>query len=194
MLVLRTHDNIAVEATTEDGESAVELAQTLRPDVIIMDVSMPKLNGIEAARKIHKTQPDIKIIFVSMYSNYQYIQQALEVGASGYLIKQSAASVLIEAVLTVASGETYFSPTIAKTVLDIAREPEGHANSEGLTPREMEIMKLLASGKTSNAISKQLFISRRTVDKHRENIMRKLNIRDVAGLTRYAISNKLIEP
>jgi len=195
-VLLESEPTISVIGEAENGRDSVAGIQTLKPDIAIMDVSMPELSGIDAAEILTKKGTKTKIVFLSMYADEEYVVAAISAGASGYLIKQSASDALIDAIKQVHSGRFYFTPEISDAVLSLANIPNylnRKKRSTGLiTNREVDILKLLAAGKMNKEISDLLFISKKTVDKHRQNIMKKLNIHDVAGLTRYAIEKELL--
>ncbi|MCH7762236.1 MAG: response regulator transcription factor [Candidatus Marinimicrobia bacterium] len=194
-MLLSAQKDIKVIAVAENGDQAIQLAKEHNPDVVLMDISMPILNGLEATKEILRTQ-NTKVVLLSMYTEEEYVMTAIRAGVSGYLDKQSAASTVIEAIRAVMKGEAYFSPSISKTVLKAAKNQFDSnylsTRFERLTKREKQILQLIAEGGTANVISKKLFISVTTVYKHRQNIMNKTEIRDVAGLTRFAIENNLI--
>lgn len=193
--LLSFEKDIEVIGEADNGETAIALAKQLKPDIVLMDIAMPNINGLEATKEILRFV-DTKIILVSMHSDEEYVLEAIRAGVSGYLDKQSAASTVIEAIRAVMKGEAYFSPSISKTVLKAAKNQFDSnylsTRFERLTKREKQILQLIAEGGTANVISKKLFISVTTVYKHRQNIMNKTEIRDVAGLTRFAIENNLI--
>lgn len=194
-MLLTAQKDINVIAEAENGEQAIQFAKEHNPDVVLMDISMPLLNGLEATKEILRTQ-NTKVILLSMYTDEEYVITAIRAGVSGYLDKQSAAPTVIEAIRSVMKGEAYFSPSISKTVLKAAiNQFDSNRLStrfERLTKREKQVLQLIAEGKTSKVISEKLFISMPTVYKHRQNIMNKIGIRDVAGLTRFAIKNNLV--
>jgi DNA-binding NarL/FixJ family response regulator len=179
----------------ENGRKALKMAEKIRPNVVIMDVTMPDMNGIEAARKIVTEVPGVKVIALSMHSDRRFVLGMLEAGASGYLMKDCAFDELAKAVRSVATGQTYLSPSIAdvlvKGYLDKVNEKISAARSP-LTEREREILQLLAEGRSSKEIAAHLGVSVKTVETHRRNMMQKLNMRSVAELTKYAIREGLI--
>jgi len=194
MLLLAQKD-INVIAEADNGDQAIKLAKEHSPDVVLMDISMPILNGLEATKEILRVQ-NTKVILLSMYTDEEYVITAIQAGISGYLDKQSAAQTVIEAIRSVMSGAAYFSPSISKTVLKVAKNQFDSSNHstqlERLTKREKQILQLIAEGGTAAVIAQNLFISVPTVYKHRQNIMRKIGIRDADGLKQFAIENSLI--
>jgi two-component system response regulator NreC len=184
-------EGLEVIGEAADGRQAVELAGTLKPDLILMDVAMADLNGIEAARQIRQTSPDVKLLMVSMHGSRQYIFESLKAGVNGYVLKEAAFTELLTAIGEVMNGGTYLSPKLSEVVMeDYVRRAQGHeaaSELEKLSAREREVLQLIAEGKSSTEIAKVLEISARTVDTHRHNIMEKLEIHSIAGLTRFAI-------
>lgn len=188
-LLEKEHD-MKVVAEASQGRTAVRLAREHSPDVAIIDITMPDLNGVEAAHQILSENPNIKVVALSMHSDEQFIAGMLKAGASGYLLKDCAAEELCQAIRAVMAGETYLSPRIASIVVedyrrDLTRDELEHVTE--LTSREREVLQLVAEGQTSKRIAEQLHVSVKTVEAHRQQIMDKLNIRTVAGLTKYAI-------
>lgn len=192
--LLRPEPDFEVVGTAQDGREAVKAALELEPDVVTMDVSMPGLNGIEAARQISAERPGIKILCLSMHRERQYLQAALEAGASGYVLKDDAPEVLIAAIRCVAGGGTYLCPEMTATAVSEYRTSlidHKPAIDPVLTPREREVLQLVAEGWTSQEIAAQLCISERTVATHRQHLAEKLGIKSIAGLTKYAIRHGL---
>jgi len=196
--LLEAEGDIKVVGEAENGRLAVELAHKLRPAVIIMDIAMPLLNGLEATRQILKTLPSTKIILLSAHSDDAYIEQAVALGAVGYLIKQTSLAALSKVIREVYKGRVFFSPSVAKHLHhpdqrlpvreDLLKKKVAHLSS-----REVEVLQLIAEGKANKQIASELTISIKTVEKHRQHLMEKLNIHDTAGLTRHAISAGIIE-
>ena len=183
-----------LDLEAENGREAAAMARTLVPDVIIMDIGMPDLNGVEATRQVKADNPRVKVIALSMYADRGYVLGILEAGASGYVLKTGAYDELHRAVQAVAQGKNYLSPDITQMVVDAqVRAPsEGSTLAQpSLGPREREIIQLLAEGRTSPEIARRLHISTRTVETHRRNIMKKLDLHSVAELTKYAIREGL---
>ena len=184
---------VTVVAEAKDGKEAVELARKHCPDVALMDIAMPKLNGLEAIARVTKQLPDTKVIVLSMYANQEYVAQALELGALGYLVKEDAFSELKAAIKGVTRGEVYISPSISQHVIDYRdRVDVQHEPLQELTPRQREILQLLAEGNSTKEIAFQLRLSGKTVDAHRLQVMKKLHIRDLLGLVRYAMRVGLV--
>lgn len=180
------------------GRDAVEMARALRPDVILMDIAMPVLNGLEATRQILLANPAAKVLILSAHSDDEYIDRMNAAGAAGFLEKQTSAEVLTKAIREVAKGNRFFSPTIAKRMAATQQRSigrEGTAKTRGLrlTAREAEVLQLVAEGHANKQVAATLGISIKTVEKHRQHLMDKLNIHDTAGLTRYAISAGVIQ-
>jgi DNA-binding NarL/FixJ family response regulator len=181
-----------------NGREAVDQALALKPDVILMDIAMPVLNGLEAARQILAANPAARVIILSAHSDDEYIKRTSEVGVAGYLEKQSSAEILTKAIVEVAKGRTYFSPAVAKRLRDqqnLPRDRDGflRPNASRLTSRETEVLQLVAEGSANKQVAAALGISIKTVEKHRQHLMDKLNIHDTAGLTRHAIAAGIIE-
>jgi len=196
--LLDAESDIEVVGEAANGRLAVAMAQKLRPDVIIMDIAMPLLNGLEATRQIRQAIPVAKILILSAHSDDAYVEKATALGAVGYLIKQTSAHFLAEAIREVHKGNTFFSPTVAKCFHkrqqeSLERKGSSKANVGLLTSREVEVLQLIAEGKANKQIAVELGISIKTVEKHRDHLMRKLDIHDTAGLTRYAIGAGIIE-
>lgn len=195
--LLNSEEDMEVIGEAENGRQAVNLARQSPPDVVVMDVAMPLLNGLEATRQILRTSPRTKILVLTSYGDDECVQQLMQAGASGYLIKQTAANDLLKAIREVQRGNAFFSPSIAKRLRDQCRVAfsTGQTVKRGadLTSRESEVLQLIAEGFSNKQIAAELAISIKTVEKHRQQVMNKLNIHDVAGLTRYAISKGMVE-
>lgn len=175
-----------------DGHEACKLARTLNADIAVLDLSMPLLNGIDAAREIRSLSPGVKTIMLSMYPDKRYVLQALKVGAKGYVLKSQAAADLLRAIREVACGEVYLSPEVAASVVD-AYVNQTDVAADPLTPRERQVMQLVAEGSSTKAVAKILNISYKTAESHRNHIMKKLGIHDVVALTRHAIQAGLVQ-
>jgi len=179
---------------TNNGRAAIELARTLSPDVVIMDIAIHDLNGIEATRQITAELPEVKVIMLSMHSDRQMVADALQAGASGYLLKDCEFEELVRAIETVVSHRTYLSPEIADILVEnfVRKSPRSESSASSvLTSREREVLQLLAEGKTTKEISTALCLSTKTVETHRRQMMEKLNIYNVANLIKFAIHTGL---
>ena len=198
LVLLKLETDIQVIGQAENGRQAVALAGTLGPDVVVMDIAMPLLNGLEATRQILHAAPKTKVLILSAHSDDAYVEKVMALGAAGYLIKQTASHMLVTAIREVSAGRSFFSPSIskrlyhhqhkAKAIGDLPKPEPPH-----LTSREMEVLQLIAEGKANKETADELNISIKTVEKHRQKVMEKLNIHDTASLTRYAISVGIIE-
>jgi two-component system response regulator NreC len=195
-LLLEGEPDMLVVGEAEDGRTAVKLVCQLKPDIVLMDIAMPLLNGLEATRQIKHDHPRVKVLILTMHENEEYIRQALTSGAMGYILKDAAARELLDAIHTVQRGEAVLSPAITRLVIenylrwgDLQKDD----TSDGLSPREREVLQLIAEGYTSKQISEILCISIKTVQAHRSNLMSKLNLHDRADLIKYAIQRKIID-
>jgi DNA-binding NarL/FixJ family response regulator len=195
-LVLDGEPDLEVVAEAGDGAEAVERALSEDIHLVVLDVTMPRMTGIQAAREIARRRPDVRTLILSMHDNEQYFFEALKAGASGYVLKSAADRDLVEACRATMRGEPFLYPdAVAALIRDhLERASEGDARSEILTPRELEILKLIAEAYTSKQMAEMLVISVKTVERHRANILEKLGMRDRVELTRYAIKRGLVEP
>jgi DNA-binding NarL/FixJ family response regulator len=196
--LLEHEPDIKVVGEAETGRQAVQLTRKLRPAVVVMDIAMPLLNGLEATRQIRRDFPDTKVLILSAHSDEAYVEQVAVLGAAGFLLKQTSSHVLAKALRQIHAGNTFFSVPASKRVGDrslkpLARGQPFHKKANRLSPREMEVLQLIAEGKPNKQVAAELGVSFKTIDKHRQHLMAKLNIHDVAGLTRYAISAGIIE-
>ena len=196
--LLKADGGFTMVGEAKTGREAVDLALSLKPDVILMDIAMPVLNGLEATRQILTANPSAKVIVLSAHSDDEYIERMCSAGVVGFLEKQSSAEILTQAIREVTQGRTFFSPSIAKRLQANKHKPRDRdgllkANGNRLTSRETEVLQLVAEGSANKQVADTLGISIKTVEKHRQHLMDKLNIHDTAGLTRYAISNGVIE-
>ncbi len=191
-MILGAQSDMEIIGEAGNGRDAVELAENLRPDVIVMDVAMPELNGIEATRRLATSLPHTRVVALSMHKDSVYVREILRAGARGYLLKDSGAADLVSAVRAVASGEGYISPAVSSSVLDDYRR---HVTNpvDLLTSREREVLQMLAEGKTNKEIAGILNLSVYTVDAHRGRIMEKLNLHSINELVRFAVRNGLID-
>ena len=188
--LLDKEPDMEVVGEADNGRMTVQLARELFPDVVIMDISMPDLNGVEASRQIVSEVPGVKVVALSMHSDEQFVAEMLDSGASGYLLKDCALEELCRAIRVVVANKSYLSPGIANIVVQTCRRELSRAEPAGsrvLTPREREVLQLVAEGKSSKKIASLFHVSIKTVEAHRHKIMDKLNIRSVAELTKYAI-------
>jgi DNA-binding NarL/FixJ family response regulator len=178
-----------------DGHEALRLAEATRPDIVLLDIGMPGMNGLEVLARVVAFDPSIRAVILSMHISEEYVLQALRAGAAGYLLKGSAVAELEIAIRAVARGETYLSPAVSKRVVDDYVSRTGStAAIDALTPRQREILQLVAEGHTSKEIGQRLGVSYRTVEVHRAQLMERLNVHDVAGLVRFAVSVGVIPP
>jgi len=190
--LLKSRDDMSVVGEASTGKEAIEKVGALRPDVALLDISMPMLNGLEATRCIRKDYPACKVLVLTMHENKESVRQVLQAGASGYVVKKSAASQLFDAIHAVSKGEAFFSPSISKMLLDDYMEAAG-SSEELLSLREREILQLVAEGYSNREISSMLHISVKTVEGHKDNIRKKLGVQDRAGLIKYAIQKGIIQ-
>lgn len=189
-------DDMQVVGEAEDGYAAAEMAGQLKPDVLVLDIAMPQLNGIQAIDRIRSASAGTKVVILSMYSDYVLLQQALQAGARGYLLKDAVTEELLLAIRAANRGATYLSPVVSEKLLGDVLNPHPETESidpySVLTPRELEILQLISEGYTNNNIAKMMHISVKTVERHRTNLMAKLGVHNLVELVRYAIKHKLI--
>jgi DNA-binding NarL/FixJ family response regulator len=195
--LLELDDGLKVVGEAKEGREAVALAMKLRPDVVLMDIAMPRLNGLEATRQVLKELPTAKVLILSAHNDDAYLENATRCGAAGFLLKQTSAQNLCRAIHEVQKGETFFG-SLSGARLDRRRSLDAYArplkrNTAPLTPRELEVLQLVAEGKTNKETASELSISIKTVEKHREHLSAKLDLHEIAGLTRYAIAAGIIE-
>ena len=196
--LLKHERDIEVVGEAETGRQAVQLTRKLRPAVVVMDIAMPLLNGLEATRQIRKDLPETRVLILTAHNDDAYVEQMTELGVAGFLVKQTSSHVLAAAIREVQKGNTFFSPSIARRLpgrdpKSLPRRGQLKKKINRLSPREMEVLQLIAEGKPNKQVAAELGVSFKTVDKHRQHLMSKLDIHDVAGLTRYAISAGIIE-
>jgi DNA-binding NarL/FixJ family response regulator len=196
--VLELEDDLEVIGEAQDGRQAVALVKELHPDVVLMDIAMPHLNGLEATRQIFRAMPATKVIMLTAYSEDVYVTNAKESGAVGFLLKQTSAQEVHRGIRAAYQGKTFFSPSISKRLDCISLQSSSHTGKINkkvgeLTSREMEVLQLVAEGNANKQTASELGISIKTVEKHREHLMAKLDMHDIAALTRYAISMGIIE-
>jgi two-component system response regulator NreC len=194
--LLDGRDDVVVVAEADNGNAAVAAATQHKPDVVVMDLNMPGLNGVDATKAIRDALPDTRVLILSMYSTEEHVRPAIRAGAGGYLLKGSGLSDLVAAITAVATGNAFFSPQVAKIVLDDSRRTAKTGMNERagteLTARERQILKLVAEGRSSPEIARDLNLSVKTVEGHRGRIMAKLDTKNVAGLVRHAIRLGLV--
>jgi DNA-binding NarL/FixJ family response regulator len=196
--LLQTEPDIEIVGEAETGRQAVRLTERVKPDVVLMDIAMPALNGLEATRQIAQKVPSSRVLILSSYSDDEYVHQSAEAGAAGYLLKQAAVTDLVRAIREVKRGNAFFSPSISRRLMENYREVVVRGvpvkkRTNTLTSREREVLQLIAEGKANKQIAAELGIRIKTVERHRQKLMNRLGIHDVAGLTRYAISTGIIE-
>src|SRR5689334_23211469 len=191
--VLEGQAEFEVVGEAASGEEALELTPRLKPDVVLLDISMPGPSGLQVTERLRAISPGTRVLILSMYDNAEYVLQSVRAGAHGYLLKDTAATELRDAVRTVCRGESYFSPPVATRLTAAVRGEEAHSGLEQLTGREREVLLGIARGQTNKEIAGELGISHRTVETHRESLMRKLKLRSVAELTRFALSAGLVK-
>lgn len=195
--LLRKCPDFEVAGQAADGRAALELVEQLKPDVVIMDIGMPNLNGIDATRQMNEKHPNLKIMALSAHSDGSIVAKMIKAGASGYMLKESAFTELIDGIRTMQDGRTFLCSRISKVVfsdyINMITNPNW-TETDGLSSREREVLQLVSEGQTTKEIAKALKLSPKTVDSHREHIMVKLGIRNIAGLTKYAIREGLTTP
>jgi two-component system, NarL family, response regulator NreC len=191
--LLSHQEDIQVVGEAKDGAEAVAGVHELHPDVVVMDIAMPGMNGLQATRKIREQYPETRVLVLTQHEDRQYVMSVLQAGAAGYVIKRAAGTDLITALRAVARGETFLYPSVATTLLEQVQRSGASGGSCVLTPREQEILKYIVQGKTNPQIAADLSLSVRTVDWHRTNLMSKLDLHTVADLVRYALQNGLAE-
>jgi DNA-binding NarL/FixJ family response regulator len=196
--LLAVDAGIQVVGEAHNGREAVDMALSLNPDVVVMDIAMPLLNGLEATRQILAKKPATKVLILSAHSDDAYIDRVIAVGAVGFLIKQTSAQILAKAIHEIMAGNAFYSPQVSKRLRDHYQKPDKIGGllikkATGLTSRELEVIQLVAEGHANKQVADGLKISIKTVEKHRQHLMDKLNIHDTAGLTRYAIAQGIIE-
>ncbi|MGB7060854.1 MAG: response regulator transcription factor [Candidatus Zixiibacteriota bacterium] len=195
--LLEEESDLQVVGEASDGREAVKKTTELKPDVILMDIAMANLNGLEATRQIKKHLPSAKVIMVTMHKNEEYVLQSFQAGASGFILKEGAVEELVSAIRSINSDKSFLSPSISKTLIDAYMRKMETGKTETpfdlLTDREREVLQLIAEGYTNREVAKSLFISVKTVEAHRAHIMQKLNIHDIAKLVKYAIQKGLVD-
>ena len=190
--LIEAQSDMQVVAIAADGREAVRRVEELQPDVVLMDLSMPELNGADATRVILEQDPARKVIVLSMYADHEYVRRALKAGALGYVVKRSAAKDVVEAIRSVQNGQRYISPAVADAVIEEGGKAGKEDRLARLSTREREVLQLLAEGRTGSEIAQRLSLSPKTVETYRARLVEKLGIRDVAGLVRFAIQKGII--
>ena len=193
--VLQADGEVQVVAQAADGIEAIEKAMQTRPDVVIVDLSMPRLGGVEVVRRLREALPATRVLVLTMHQEDEYVLQAVRAGASGYLVKDSAASELLAAVRSLHAGRGYFGPQAARTLAEQLQHPERTLDDPygRLTPREREVLHLIAEGLTTKEIARRLDISTKTAENHRGHVLEKLDLRNTAELVRYALRKGLVD-
>ena len=196
--LLKHEKDIEVIGEAESGREAVAMVKKHRPAVVVMDIAMPLLNGLEATRQIRKDFPDTKVLILSAHSHAAFVKQVTDLGAAGFLLKHTSSAVLATAIREVDKGNTFYSPSISKRLYDrdqksLDREGNSKKKNSCRSSREVEVLQLIAEGQANKQVAAELGLSFKTVDKYRQSLMGKLNIHDIAGLTRYAIAEGIIE-
>ena len=182
--IIEEVEDLQVVGEANDGLELLDLLKKTHPDLVILDIAMPNLRGLEAAREIKGLYPQVKVLLLSMHKKRIFLQEAIEAGVEGFLVKEIADTELVQAIQTIRKGQKFFSPLISDKLADLARQPEA---TDPLSKREKEVAKLLAEGKSSKEIAELLYISKHTVRRHRDNIMKKLALKSLADLVRYAL-------
>ena len=190
--LVEAEPDMQVVALVGDGREAVQQARDSQPDVVLMDLSMPELNGADATRAILQRDPKCRVIVLSMYAQREYVRRALKAGAAGYVVKRSAAKEVVEAIRAVHAGQRYLSPRVADVVLEDYSDDKQDDPLARLSAREREVLQLLAEGNTGAQIAERLSLSQKTVETYRARLVEKLGIRDVAGLVRFAIQRGIV--
>jgi DNA-binding NarL/FixJ family response regulator len=197
-MVLELEKDIQIVGEAEDGRQAVAMVKELQPAVVLMDIAMPLLNGVEATRQILKYFPGTKVLILSAHGQTAFVNQVIELGAAGFLLKQTSSAVVAQAIREVLKGKTFFSPSVVKSLStgdarSLTRDGLPRKKDNQLSSREVEVLQLIAEGQANKQVAAELGLSFKTVDKYRQHLMSKLNIHDVASLTRYAIEAGIIE-
>jgi DNA-binding NarL/FixJ family response regulator len=193
--ILEGVPGVEVVAEASDGPEALRLTAERAPDIVLLDIALPGMNGLDAAARLVRDHPKVKVVILSMHSNEEYVGQALRVGAAGYLLKDSTVPELELAIAAVKRGETYLSPAVSRHVIEgYVRQAGADGPLDALTPRQREVLRMIAEGRPTRDMAKTLGVSVKTVETHRAHLMERLEIHDVAGLVRYAIRTGLVKP
>ncbi len=191
-MILEAQPDIEVVGEAEDGQAALEQARRTHPHIVVMDIAMPVMDGLEATKVLREELPEVRILALTMHDHRGYVLPMLTLGASGYVLKRAASSELVEAIRRVHANEAYLYPPVAKALLEEYRKETSTQEAGGLTERELEVLQLVAEGRTSQEVADRLFISVRTVETHRKHIMEKLGLHTPADLVKYALRQGLI--
>lgn len=192
-MCLSHHEQLEVVGEAADGREAIRRARELQPDIALMDIDMPQMNGLAVAEVLHREMPKLKVLILSMHGNTEYVLRILQSGARGFVLKEAPAEELVRAIETVNNGDAYFSPDVARVALNKFVQGKNNGGDEAqLTNREREVLTFIADGFSNKEIAAQLGVGVRTVETHRERIMKKLDIHTIAGLTRYALAKGLV--
>jgi DNA-binding NarL/FixJ family response regulator len=189
---LERFEDVEVVGEAQDGAEALKCVQELHPDIVLMDIAMPGMNGLQATRQIREQYPETRVLILTQHEDHQYVMPLLQAGASGYVLKRALGTDLISALREVARGGTFLYPSVATTVLEQVQRPKSQGTT-ALTPRETEVLKHIARGESNPQIAAALSLSVKTVDWHRTNLMSKLDLHSVADLVRYALQNNLVD-
>lgn len=189
--LLRHYPDVEVVGQAGDGREAIRLARSLRPDIAVLDIMMPDLNGIDATAELARQAPEVKVLIVSMHDGAQHVFQALAAGASGYMLKQSASAQIVEALRTIQAGRRFLNPEVSSVVAEQLQRPRQASPLDSLSSRERQILQLVAEGRSSAMIGEALHLSPKTIDTYRSRLMEKLGIGDVAGLVKFAVLHGL---
>jgi DNA-binding NarL/FixJ family response regulator len=192
--ILETQPGFDVVAEVADGDAALEALAAHEVDVLVLDLSMPGRDGFEVLRRARDVRPELRVLVLSMHAGAEYVQRAVREGADGYLLKDSAVQDLVAGIRSVMEGQPFYSPAVQGQLARLAGDPRGRAGLESLTERERDVLRRVAGGLTTKEIAAELAISMRTVDSHRANLMRKLDLKSVALLTQFAIREGLVQP
>lgn len=192
--ILVRHSSIEIVGEASDGAEVLRLVQEHHPDVVLMDILMPRMNGLEATARVSAEFPKSRVLILSMHANEEYVLEALRAGAAGFLVKDASVRELVNAIVSVARGETYLSPSVLQAVTNYVRRTGRQPSEQPLTSRQREVLKLIAEGRPTKEIAQILGISVKTAETHRTRLMEKLDLHDVAALVRFAIRAGVIEP
>ncbi len=185
--LISSMDGLEVVGETSSGHEAIRLAAGLVPDIVLMDIAMPEMNGLDATASIRRKTPSVRVLMISMHASDQYLREALVAGATGYILKNADAAELERAIHAVAAGDTYITPSLSGRLVEDLRRGATFDTAPILTPRQTEVLRLIAEGRSTREIAETLYLSHKTIETHRAQLMERLHIHNIAGLTRYAI-------